>query len=151
MITSDVVALRDLFALPGMKVLQFAFSGPENPFLPHQYPHHCVVYTGTHDNDTSRGWYEAVSQNEKDLACRYLGSPSGLPNDEIAWRLMRMAWASVAVYALAPMQDFLNLGSAARMNFPSRLGGNWEWRMDEQAISGELRDRVKDMNWLYQR
>ncbi len=162
-ITPDVVELRDTFNLPGMKVLQFAFSEPENPFLPHSFPQNCVVYTGTHDNDTARGWYAAASEQERDFANRYLdiqpceGSDPldntlrTSPSQGFAWELIRTAWASVAVFALAPIQDFLDLGTEARMNYPSRLGGNWEWRMAEEALSDNLRDRIKELNWLYQR
>jgi len=146
-ITPDVVKLRDRFELPGMKILQFAFSGPDNPFLPHSYPENCAVYTGTHDNDTSRGWYASALEVEKDFARRYLR----VDGNQIAWDLIRAAWSSVAVFSLAPMQDLLELGNAARMNYPSRLGGNWEWRMNGQALSGELQARIKDLNWLYLR
>ena len=146
-ITPDVVALREQFHLPGMKILQFAFSGPDNPFLPHHYPRNCVVYTGTHDNDTSRGWYAHASQAEKDFALRYLN----VDGSDFAWDLIRAAWASAAAFALAPMQDLLDLGAEARMNYPSRLGGNWEWRMAERALEGPLQKRLGDLVWLYGR
>jgi 4-alpha-glucanotransferase len=146
-ITPDVVELRDRFGLPGMKILQFAFTGPDNPFLPHHYTPHCVVYTGTHDNDTARGWYESAPESEKDFARRYLG----IDGNNFAWDLIRTAWRSVAVFALAPMQDFLNLGTEARMNFPSRLGGNWEWRMPEAALTSPLQQALRDLNTLYSR
>jgi 4-alpha-glucanotransferase len=150
-ITPDVVALREQFGLPGMRILQFAFSGPDNPFLPHSYPQNCVVYTGTHDNDTTRGWYESAPENEKDFARRYLGSLESLTPDAFTENLIRTAWDSVAVFAMAPLQDFLNLGSGARMNFPSRLSGNWAWRLSEDSLSSELQERIKELNWLYQR
>jgi len=146
-ITPDVVELRDGFSLPGMKILQFAFSGPDNPFLPHSFPQSCVVYTGTHDNDTAKGWYASAPENEKDFARRYLE----LDGSDFAWDLIRAAWSSVAVFALAPLQDFLNLGTEARMNYPSRLGGNWEWRMDEGALNDKVQERIKELNWLYLR
>jgi 4-alpha-glucanotransferase len=146
-ITPDVVKLRDQFALPGMKILQFAFSGPDNPFLPHAYSQNCVVYTGTHDNDTTRGWYASAPEAEKDFARRYLQ----VDGSRIAWDLVRAAWSSTAVFALAPLQDLLELGNEARMNFPSRLGGNWEWRMNGQALSEGLQGRIKELNWLYLR
>lgn len=146
-ITPDVVALREQFDLPGMKILQFAFSGPDNPFLPHSYPKNCAVYTGTHDNDTTRGWYERAPETEKDFARRYLQ----IDGSQIAWDLIQHAWNSVAVFSLAPLQDFLELGTAARMNYPSKLGGNWEWRMNGEALSDGLQKRIKEMNWLYQR
>jgi 4-alpha-glucanotransferase len=147
MITPDVVALREQFGLPGMKVLQFAFTSPDNPFLPHCYAQDCVVYTGTHDNDTARGWYESAPEKEKDFTCRYLHTDGSI----IAMDLIRAAWNSVAVFALAPLQDFLGFGSEARMNFPSRLGGNWAWRLAEDSLSSELQERIKELNWLYQR
>jgi 4-alpha-glucanotransferase len=150
-ITPDVVALRDQFDLPGMKILQFAFSGPDNLFLPHHYSQNCVVYTGTHDNDTTRGWYESAPQGEKDFARRYLGSPKSLTSDDFAWDLIRTAWASVGIFALTPMQDLLNLGTEARMNYPSRLGGNWEWRMTEDTLNSDLQERLKELNWLFKR
>jgi 4-alpha-glucanotransferase len=153
-ITPDVIELRDQFCLPGMKILQFAFSGPDNEFLPHHYPANCVVYTGTHDNDTARGWYESAPEQERDFACRYLDyeSSKGLePSEGFAWELVRAAWASVAVYAIAPMQDMLGLGTEARMNFPSTLGGNWTWRMDVSDMSDDLNRRLSELNYLYQR
>ena len=146
-ITPDVTALRDQFALPGMKVLQFGFSGPDNPFLPHSYPHNCVVYTGTHDNDTACGWYASAPENEKDFACRYLK----IDGSDFAWDLIHASWSSTAVFAVAPLQDFLVLGTEARFNYPSRLGGNWEWRMTDTALSNLLQGRIKELNWLYQR
>jgi 4-alpha-glucanotransferase len=146
-ITPDVVALRDQFGLPGMKILQFAFSGPDNPFLPHSYLQNCAVYTGTHDNDTTRGWYESAPEAEKDFARRYFQ----IDGSHFTWDLIRHAWNSVAVFAVAPLPDFLNLGTEARMNYPSRLGGNWEWRMTGEALKAELQGKIKELNWLYQR
>lgn len=154
LITPDVTALRDGFALPGMKVLQFGFSGPDNLFLPHAYPQNCVVYTGTHDNDTARGWYDSAPENEKDFARRYLDLKSCEGSDlskSFALNLIRAAWKSTAVFAIAPLQDFLALGTEARFNYPSRLGGNWEWRVTEEALDRELQLRIKELNWLYQR
>jgi 4-alpha-glucanotransferase len=146
-ITPDVVRLRDQFALPGMKILQFAFSGPDNPFLPHAYPQNCVVYTGTHDNDTTCGWYASAPEAEKDFARRYLQ----VDGSRIAWDMVRAAWSSAAVFALAPLQDLLELGNTARMNFPSHLGGNWEWRLKDGTLSEDLQSRIKELNWLYLR
>ncbi len=147
LITPDVVALRDQTGLPGMKILQFAFTGPDNPFLPHSYPHNCVVYTGTHDNDTANGWYAKAPEYEKDFARRYLK----VNGSDFAWDLIQTAWRSTAVFSIAPLQDFLNLGSAARFNYPSRLGGNWEWRVKDEALNLELQGRIKELNWLFQR
>lgn len=147
-ITPDVVAIREQFGLPGMKILQFAFEGqPDDPFLPHNFSPHCVVYTGTHDNDTTRGWFERVSDKERNFCLRYLGCTS----DNVVWDIIRLAWASVAVFALAPMQDFLNLGNEARMNYPSRPSGNWAWRMPPGVLNGELSQKIKELNYLYSR
>jgi len=146
-VTPDVGELLDAFKLPGMKVLQFGFSGPENPFLPHHYPLNCVAYTGTHDNDTARGWYESALENEKDFARRYLR----VSGEDFAWDLIRAVWASSANLAVAPMQDVLRLGGEARMNYPSRLGGNWEWRMSEVDMREEDAARLRELNWMFAR
>ncbi len=130
-----------------MKILQFGFSGPDNPFLPHNYSSNCVAYTGTHDNDTVRGWYETAPEHERDFARKYLGTNGS----DIAWDMIRAVWSSVAVYAVAPMQDVLGLGNEARMNFPSKLGGNWEWRMSDGDLSESLASRLREMNQLYLR
>ena len=144
-ITPDVVELRDTFHLPGMKILQFGFGSPSDPFLPHNYSSNCVAYTGTHDNDTVCSWLETAPEKEREYALRYLDTD----DSNFAWSMVRAVWASVAVYAIAPMQDLLGLGGEARMNFPSRLGGNWEWRMAEADISLDLADRIKELNELY--
>jgi len=116
LITPEVDALRKAFELPGMRVLQFAFSNPDNQFLPHHYEHNTVVYTGTHDNDTTVGWYKTMSENERAFLKRYLPSVGS----DIAWEMIRVAFSSVADYAIVPVQDLLCLGSEARMNFPGR-------------------------------
>lgn len=146
-ITPDVVELRESFHLPGMKILQFGFTGPDNPFLPHNYSANCVAYTGTHDNDTALGWFESAPEEERKFALRYLNRDGS----DFAWDLIRGVWSSVAVYAIAPMQDVLSLGTEARMNFPSRLGGNWEWRMREEDMSPALAQRLHESNELYLR
>lgn len=146
-ITPDVIALREQFGLPGMKILQFGFSGPENPFLPHHYRFNCVTYTGTHDNDTARGWFASAPAQEREFAERYLRTNEA----NFPWDMVRACWASTALFALAPMQDLLGLGTDARMNFPSKLGGNWEWRMGADASTDELRDRIRELNFLYSR
>lgn len=146
-ITPDVIELRDSFKLAGMKILQFSFSGPDNPFLPHHHLENCVVYTGSHDNDTALGWYSSAPGNEKEFYRRYLGR-SG---DDFAGDLIRTAWSSVAVVAIAPLQDFLKLGTEARMNFPGKETGNWMWRMPETSLSPELKAWLLDINYLYQR
>jgi len=147
-ITSDVIELREHFGLPGMKILQFAFAGDSTePFLPHNYPVNCVAYTGTHDNDTTRGWYDNAPEAEQDYCRRYFAR-SG---EDIAWDMIRAVWSSVASFTLAPMQDFLNLDTKARMNMPGKLGGNWAWRMQADALSARLQARIKEQNTLYRR
>jgi 4-alpha-glucanotransferase len=146
-ITPEVEALRESFHLPGMKILQFAFSGPDNPFLPHAYPRNCVVYTGTHDNDTTRGWFNTAPESELDFCRRYLKSDGS----DIVWDLIRAAWASPARFALAPMQDLLDLDTSARMNFPGKPSGSWTWRMGDGDASPTLAGRLRELNYLYQR
>jgi 4-alpha-glucanotransferase len=147
-ITPGVVALRDHFEIPGMKVLQFAFGGdPEDDFLPHNFPRHCIVYTGTHDNDTTRGWYESASDDERDHCRRYLGREGS----DINWDLIRAAWSSVAQWSIAPLQDFLSFGGEARMNFPGRMEGNWQWRAVDSDFTEPLAERIHEMCFLYGR
>jgi 4-alpha-glucanotransferase len=147
-ITDDVVKLRKRFNLPGMRIVQFAFNGdPQDPFLPHNHEKHSVVYTGTHDNDTSRGWYKRVEESEKSFYRRYLNRDGS----QVAWDLIRATWGSVAVFALAPMQDFLGLDNDARMNYPGNPSGNWNWRMPENAMSKSLQVMIKEINFLYGR
>jgi 4-alpha-glucanotransferase len=147
-ITPGVRKLRKDFGLPGMKVLQFGFEGtPDDEFLPHNYPQHCVVYTGTHDNDTVVGWYESVPEEARDFCRRYLGRDG----TEIAWDLIRAAWSSVAQWAIAPLQDVLNLGSQARMNYPSREHGNWGWRVRAEQLTEDLAERLAALNRTYGR
>jgi 4-alpha-glucanotransferase len=145
LVTPDVVELLEAFNLPGMKVLQFAFSGPDNPFLPHNYVSNCVAYTGTHDNETARGWFENATPQEREFAQRYLR----VDGSDFAWDLIRAVWGSVANIAITPMQDVLNCGGEARMNFPSRLGGNWGWRMRDEDMNDGLSGRLRELNWMY--
>jgi 4-alpha-glucanotransferase len=147
-ITPEVDALRHRFNLPGMQILQFAFGGArEDRFLPHNYPRATVVYTGTHDNETTVGWYENLAPAEREFFHRY--SP---PTQEPAhWRMMRIAWASVADLAIAPLQDILGLGNESRMNLPGRLGGNWGWRATPQAMERAPWDRLLEITEIYQR
>jgi 4-alpha-glucanotransferase len=147
-ITPEVEALRDGFGLPGMKILQFAFGGaPEDRFLPHSYDKNCVVYTGTHDNDTTRGWYAAATQQERDFVRRYLGRDGR----DIAWDLIRLAWMSVGDMAVAPLQDVLDLGTQARMNLPGRPHGNWGWRVRAGQITPQVEARLEELTVLYAR
>jgi 4-alpha-glucanotransferase len=147
-ITPDVIKLRDTFNLPGMKILQFAFAGgPSDKFLPHNYLENCVVYTGTHDNDTVRGWYERVPEKEKDFYRRYLQRDGS----NVSWDLIRACWWSVAVFSIAPLQDFLDLGNEARMNYPGRPSENWTWRFPADALSQGLENKIHEINYLYSR
>jgi len=147
-ITPDVVALREQFSLPGMRILQFGFEGrPDHEFLPHNYTRRCVVYTGTHDNDTARGWYESADEIASDFCRRYLG----VDGHDIAWDLIRWAWASVADWAIVPLQDLLSLGSEARMNYPSRASGNWTWRAADGQLSEALAERLRGLSVVYGR
>lgn len=147
-ITRDVIELRDYFKLPGMKIFQFAFaSDSQDPFLPHNYPQNCVAYTGTHDNDTSFSWYQTTSETERDFIRRYLARDG----HDISWDMIRAVWSSVSMMALAPLQDFLSLGGEARMNFPGKPSGNWSWRLPVNGLNPFLQERIKDMNYLYDR
>ena len=147
-ITPDVIKLRNRFDLPGMKVFQFAFAtDPDDPFLPHNYQANCVAYTGTHDNDTALGWYQSAPEPEQDLIRRYLAR-SG---EDISWDMIRAVWSSVAVFAVAPMQDVLSLGNEARMNLPGKASGNWIWRMNPDSINKHVLDRLREVNYLYSR
>jgi 4-alpha-glucanotransferase len=135
LITADVRALRDQFQLPGTRVLQFAFDGhSDNPYLPHNYVSNTVVYTGTHDNNTTCGWFEELPDDQQQNLWHYLKRPKG-ESSEAAPALMELAWSSQAALALAPLQDLLNLGADARMNIPGRPDGNWRWRCTESMVS----------------
>lgn len=134
---------------PGMKVLQFAFdSREESDYLPHRYGRNCVVYTGTHDNDTTRGWFGQAPRADVRFARQYMGLKSG--RDQCA-QLVRLALASVADLAVIPLQDYLELGSEARINTPSTLGGNWVWRMEPGAADAALAERILALTKLYGR
>jgi 4-alpha-glucanotransferase len=145
LITPDVTALCDQFRLPGMRVLQFAFDGKaDNPYLPHNYVPNTVVYTGTHDNPTTRGWYEELADEQRQNLWSYLGRSGGAA-PEVAPALMHLAWVSVAALAIAPLQDLLNLGNEARMNVPGRAGGNWRWRCTEEMLSNGAFEWLRDL------
>jgi 4-alpha-glucanotransferase len=150
LITPDVYALRDQFRLPGMRVLQFAFDDhADNPYLPENYVTNAVAYTGTHDNPTTRGWFEGLPDNQREKIWTYLKA-RGDRSVDAARALMESAWLSVAGLAMAPLQDLLNLGNDARMNVPGRPEGNWRWRCTEQMLSDPafewLRDLTKNAN-----
>ena len=134
-ITPDVCALRDRFHVPGTRVLQFVFDGhSDNPHLPHNYVSNSVVYTGTHDNNTTRGWFEQLTDSERQYMWNYMKRPIG-NSDAVAPALMELAWSSSSALAMVPLQDLLNLGKEARMNVPGRAGGNWRWRCTEELLS----------------
>lgn len=148
LITPQVEALRDDFGLPGMRVLQFAFGGSfDNPFLPHQYSRNAVVYTGTHDNDTTAGWYASLSADEQARVRRYASCDGA----HVAWDLVRLAWASVADLAIAPLQDVLGLGPEARMNTPGNPTDNWRWRFTRPMLRNDLLDWLRDLTETYGR
>jgi 4-alpha-glucanotransferase len=151
-ITPDVYALHDQFRLPGMRVLQFAFDGhSDNPHLPQNYVANTVVYTATHDNPPTRGWFEDLPDDRRRNLWNYLKRPSGT-GDEAAPALIQLAWSSPAALAMAPLQDLLNLGKEGRMNVPGRAEGNWRWRMTENMLYDsafeQLRDLTKNSNRL---
>lgn len=147
-ITEDVEKLRDAFDFPGMKILQFAFSNDaENSYLPHNHTNNCIVYTGTHDNDTSLGWYESLTENEKQQVMGYIGDS----NEVISWALIRLAWSSVARIAIAPMQDFLELDSLHRMNIPGTTENNWKWKLTFGLLNSQLANKIKRINHIYGR
>jgi 4-alpha-glucanotransferase len=145
-----IAGLQQEFGYPGMKVLQFAFgSSPHDPYLPHNYVSDCIVYTGTHDNDTIAGWFQTSSaEHERDRARRYLGSDGA----DIAWDLIRLAWGSVAHTAITTAQDLLGLGHGQRMNTPGTVGEpNWGWRLPPGALDDGVADRLRDLTELYGR
>lgn len=164
-VTDEVRALRDRLGLPGMRVLQFAFGGDDprtNEFLPHNYVPHCVAYTGTHDNDTARGWYEdpggkhgprsrRQAEKERRAALAYLAGPDAQASHDIAWLMIRALMASVANTVIFPVQDLLRLGSEARMNVPGRHEGNWTFRIPPGALNAELATELRAYTRTYGR
>jgi 4-alpha-glucanotransferase len=147
-ITPEVTALRERFGLPGMKILQFAFNGsPENPYLPHNHETLSVVYTGTHDNNTTLGWYQELTDDQRWPVHHYLGADS----EPMPWLLIRAALASVARLAVIPMQDLLGLDGSHRMNVPGVADGNWRWRFAWDQVHEEHRARLRDWVHLYGR
>jgi 4-alpha-glucanotransferase len=159
-ITPEVDALRDEFGFPGMMVLQFAFGNDPkaDDYKPHNYPRNCVVYTGTHDNDTTIGWFRGGEidhttrskkqrDKERQLALKYVGTNGR----EINWDFIRLALMSVADTAIIPMQDVLGLDSQARMNLPASMKGNWRWRFTFDMLTDEIKDRLRELTLLYGR
>ena len=149
LMTQGVIDLREATGFPGMKILGFAFdSGEENDYLPHTYTKNCVVYTGTHDNDTLIGWFQKAKEEDRQFARDYLNSRS---DDEIHWDAIRGAWSSVANMAISPVQDFLGLGSEARINTPGVAAGNWQWRLKHGVLTDELAERIAKLTRVYSR
>jgi 4-alpha-glucanotransferase len=142
-------AIQGEFGYPGMKVLQFAFGGkPSDLFLPHNFERRCVVYTGTHDNDTTVGWYRQAPEMERDYARRYVGRDGS----DIAWDFIRLAWSSVADTALTTVQDLLSLGAETRLNAPGTSGSaNWTWRLADGALNRNVANRLADLTFMYGR
>jgi 4-alpha-glucanotransferase len=159
-ITPEVVALRDRFGFPGMRILQFAFGtdSQADEFKPFNFPQNCVVYTGTHDNDTTVGWFtgegagdstrsEEEVRAEREYVLKYLGTDGR----EIHWDFIRLALSSVARTAIIPLQDVLGLGSEARMNTPARESGNWSWRFKAESLTAPVRERLAELTSVYGR
>jgi 4-alpha-glucanotransferase len=148
-ITPAVEALRDRYGLPGMKILQFAFdSDAHNPYLPHNHQANSVVYTGTHDNDTTLGWFRGLDTPHRQRVLEYLG----LPPDPMPWPLIRAAFASAARLTIIPMQDLLGLGSARRMNTPGTCGGNnWRFRFAWEEVPDHLAAHLRELNHRHER
>jgi len=141
-ITDDVVALRDGVGLPGMKILQFAFgAGHDQPYLPHHHTENCVIYTGTHDNNTTLGWWQAESEGTRAHVRSYFGRDG----HDVVWDLMRAALLSVAHTAIVPFQDVLTLDGGARMNLPGEANGNWSWRVRVEAFHENLSNRLRGL------
>lgn len=148
-LTKSVIRLVKQSGYPGMKILQFAFdSREESDYLPHNYNKNCVVYTGTHDNDTTLGWYRSLNRRDKAFAKRYLAIKSVREVPEV---FIRACMASVADTCIIPLQDYLGLGSEARMNIPSTVGGNWQWRIEQGQCSAELAQNIRKLTKLYGR
>ena len=151
-ITDDVVELIEECGYPGMKVLQFAFdSSEENDYLPHNYEKHCLVYSGTHDNDTAAGWFESAPAGDRITASNYLNLPDSAVGKDAATAMVRAAMASVSDLAITPLQDILGLGSEARFNTPGTLGGNWTWRTDQESFNPDTAANFRKLTGTYGR
>ena len=147
-ITAEVDALRQKYHLPGMKIVQFAFGGDaDNPYLPHHQTFDSVVYTGTHDNDTTLGWYQSLPESVQQHVQSYLG----FPQESMPWPMIRSALASVARLTILPMQDLLGQGSEHRMNTPGTSDGNWRWRFEWAQLDEGLAPKLKQLMRLYGR
>ncbi len=152
-LTDSVRKLLKDTGYPGMKVLQFAFDSREDSdYMPHYYDRNCVVYTGTHDNQTTYSWWEELSPGDKDVALRYMDLPCRfLTKKKLTWQLIIMAQRSVADLCIIPAQDYLNLSGKARINTPSTLGFNWQWRMEKGAFDDKLCEKIRKMTKMYGR
>ena len=147
-LTESVLQMLSDSGFPGMKVIQFAFDSREDSdYLPHNYHPNCVVYTGTHDNDTLQGWYQALKEEDKEMALEYIGNRF-TPEADIHWDYIRLAMRSVADTCIIPVQDYLGLGCEARINTPSTLGGNWIWRSDADSFTDNLAAKIKKITQL---
>jgi 4-alpha-glucanotransferase len=148
-LTPSVIKLVQKTGYPGMKILQFAFdSREESDYLPHNYTKNCIVYTGTHDNETTKGWFNQLPKNDKKFCKEYLGIHYA---KDAVWEVIRSAFASVSDTAIIPMTDYLELDKYARINTPSTLGGNWVWRMKKDALTKELCGKMHDYARIYGR
>jgi 4-alpha-glucanotransferase len=151
-LTDSVLQLVKDTGFPGMKVLQFAFDNTENSlYLPHKYTNNCVVYTGTHDNDTVKSWYGSLNDHDLQFAKDYMNTKEDITLDEAVWALIRLAVASTADTAIVPLQDYLCLDSEARMNTPSTVGNNWKWRMTKDQLTREVIEQMRHLAKLYGR
>jgi 4-alpha-glucanotransferase len=148
-ITPDVEDLRNHFNFPGMKVLQFAFQPmKDNEYLPHNYnTSNCLCYTGSHDNNTIKGWYNELDEHTKANVIDYL--PGG--GESTVWKMIRLCWASNSRIAITTMQDLLEKGSEARMNTPGIPAGNWQWRFRQKEYDEEIAEKLKSLTLLYDR
>lgn len=150
-LTPEVHEMLKESGFPGMKVLEFAFDDSENSdYLPHKYTENCIVYTGTHDNETLAGWYETMSRKDKSFAREYMGCRY-TPKKEMHWEFIRLAMASPAKLAVIPVQDYLGLGTEARINEPSTLGKNWKWRLLPGELTKDVLKQCRRMAKLYGR
>jgi 4-alpha-glucanotransferase len=151
-ITPDVKEVMDRYGFPGMKLLIFAFGDdfPNGSYLPHNHEKNSVVYTGTHDNNTIKGWFRTeAGEDDKARLFRYIGRE--IDEEDIHREFIRLAMMSVADYCIIPMQDLLGLGEEARMNLPATSKGNWGWRLQPGQITADVEEKLKEMTGTYGR
>ena len=150
-VTDSVKQLLADTGYPGMKLIEFAFDSREGgDYIPYNYTKNCVVYTGTHDNDTLQGWYKAISEEDREYTIEYLNNRE-TPVEEIHWDFIRLALSTVADTCVISAQDYLGLGSEARINTPSSIGGNWVWRMKKGACTRQLSQKILELSKIYGR